>query len=228
MIREKLKAVPIIRPSYTATFERAESGTWIVAVDEEPNVHGYGDTLAVARKNIRDALTTLFGPFGAEGDEFDLVEHVRLPDTVVGLISLGRTQRERAGQLLAEARAAEEAVTNLTREAVAVTRHAGRLLVEHGVLVESQADDFEVVADIRLPEAVLLAMERAHLERQTASRRRQVALLARDAATIASSEAVATNREAARLLVDACGLSVTESAERLGLSPERTQRLLAG
>ncbi len=220
--------MPATRPTYTATFERDESGTWVVAIEDKPNVHAYGDTLAEARRNVRDAITTLFGPFGAAGDCFDLVEDIRLPDAVLELVSLGRLQRKRASQQLAEARAAEAATTRLTREAAAVTRHAGRLLVEHGVLVESQADDVGLMDDlVGLPEAVVLTVERAHLERQTASRQRRAALLSREEATVTSNEAVSTNRGAARLLVEECGLTIAESAGLLGLSPERTQRLLA-
>ncbi len=219
--------MPATRPTYTATFERDESGTWVVAIEDKPNVHAYGNTLAEARRNVRDAITTLFGPFGAAGDGFDLMEDIRLPDAVLELVSLGRLQRKRASQQLAEARAAEESATRLTCEAAAVTRHAGRLLVEHGVLVESQADDVGLMDDVRLPEPVMLTVERAHLERQTASRQRRAALLSREGATVTSSEAVSTNREAARLLVEECGLTIAESAGLLGLSPERTQRLLA-
>ncbi|MDQ6797425.1 MAG: hypothetical protein M3011_05265 [Actinomycetota bacterium] len=192
----------------------------------KPNVHGYGDTLAEARRNIRDAITTLFGPFGAAGDAFDLVEDIRLPDGVLEVVSLGRLQRKRAGRQLAEARAAEESATSLSREAAAVTRQAGRMLVEHGILVEARADDFGLTDDVRLPEAVMVAIERAHQERQTANRQRRAALLAREEATARSGEALSTNREAARLLVEECGLTAAESAGLLGLSPERTQRLL--
>jgi len=219
--------LPATRPTYTATFERDASGTWVVAIEDTPNVRAYGDTLAEARRNVRDAITALFGPFGATGEGFDLVEDIRLPDAVLELVSLGRLQRKRASQQLAEARAAEASATRLTSEAAAVTRHAGRLLVEHGVLVESQADDVGLMDDVRLPEAVVLTVERAHLERQAASRQRRAALLSREEATVTSSEAVSTNRGAARLLVGECGLTIAESAGLLGLSPERTQRLLA-
>jgi len=214
------------RSTYTATFERADGGTWVVEVAEEPNVHGYGATLAEARRNTRDAITTLFGPFGTDGDSFELVDDIRLPDAVLDVVNLGRRQREQAGELLAAARAAEEAVVDLTRDAVAVLREAGRLLVEHGFLVETQADDFELSDDVRVPEAVMLTVERAHVERQTAIRQREIAFAARATATEASRQAVATSREAAALLVEDCGLTVAEAAGLLRLTPERTQRLL--
>lgn len=215
------------RPTYTATFKRADNGAWVAELAEQPNVHAYGTTLAEARRNIRDAVNTLFGPFGADRDGFELVEDVRLPDAVLNLVNQGRLEHQRAGQQLAEARVAEEGVAALTREALAVTREAARMLVEHGVFVEAQADDVGLVTDIRMPEAVMVMIERAHQQRQTANYHHQAALVARESATMTSSQAVATLREAVRLLVGECGLAVAEAAGLLSLSPERAQRLLA-
>jgi len=199
----------------------------VAELAEQPNVHAYGTTLAVARRNIRDAVNTLFGPFTAGRDGFELVEDVRLPDAVLNLANRGRLEHQRAGQQLAEARAAEEAAAALTREALAVTREAARMLVKHGVFVEAQADDVGLVTDIRMPEAVMVIIERAHQQRQTANYHHQAALVARESATMTSSQAVATLREAVRLLVGECGLAVVEAAGLLSLSAERAQRLLA-
>ncbi len=101
------------------------------------------------------------------------------------------------------------------------------MLVKHGVFVEAQADDVGLVTDIRMPEAVMVMIERAHQQRQTANYHHQAALVARESATMTSSQAVATLREAVRLLVGECGLAVVEAAGLLSLSPERAQRLLA-
>lgn len=220
--------MPATRPTYTATFERAENGTWVVALAEEPNVHGYGDTLVEARRNIRGAITTLFGPFEAEQDGFELVEDVRLPEAALAEVRQARLQRERAHRHRAGARTAGEAAAATTRQAMAVTIQAARLLVEHGALMEAQAESLGLVEDVRVPEAVLLRVQRAHLEREAARRQRETAQAAHEAATVISDEAVATNREAARLLTDQCGLTVAEAAGLLGLSPQRVQRLLRG
>ncbi|MFN2506727.1 MAG: type II toxin-antitoxin system HicB family antitoxin [Acidimicrobiales bacterium] len=220
--------MPATRPTYTATFERAENGTWMVALVEEPNVHGYGDTLVEARRNIRDAIATLFGPFEPEADGFELVEEVRLPEAVLAVVRRARLQRTQAHQQRAEARAAEEAVAATTRQATAVTRQAALLLVEHGDLVKAEADNAELAQDIRLPDALLLTVERAHLERTAARRHRESARAAQEAAAVSASEAVATNREAARLLIEHCGLTTAEAADLLGLSTQRTQRPLDG
>ncbi len=189
-------------------------------------MHGFGDTLVEARSNIREAITTLFGPFDGEADGFELVEDVRLPEAVLAMVRRARRQRERAVEQQAEARAAEEDVEATTRQAMAVTRQAARLLVEHGGIMNAEADNLELAEDIRLPEAVLHTVEHAHLERQTARDQRERARAAREAAAVISSEAVATNREAARLLIEQCGLAKAEAASLLGLSHQRLQRLL--
>ena len=220
--------MPETRPTYTATFERAENGAWMVALVEEPNVHGYGDTLVEARMNIRDAIATLFGPFEAGADGFELLEDVRLPEAVLATVRRAHGQRQQAHQQRAEARAAEESATATTRQALEATSRAARLLVEHGLLVKAQADNSELVADVRLPDAVLHAVQRAHLDRQAARRQREATLAAQEAADAISGEAVATNREAARLLTEQCGLTTVEAAGLLGLSPKRVQRLLTG
>jgi predicted RNase H-like HicB family nuclease len=220
--------LPATRPIFTATFERAENGTWAVALVEEPNVHGYGDTLAEARRNIRDAIVTLFGPFESNEDGFHVVEDVRLPETVLAMVERARAERKRANQRREDARAAEEAVATATSDALAATRQAAGLLAEHGELVKAESESGGLVADIRLPELVLQAVERAHMARQAARRQGATARAAHEAANAISTEAIVTNREAARLLTQQCGLSRTEAAGLLGLSPERVQRLLTG
>lgn len=219
--------MPATGPRYTATFECAEDGRWVVSLAEEPNVLGYGDTLAEARGNIRDAITTILGPFGSEGAVFELVENVRLPTVILDMVSLARQQRQRAGQQLAEARAAEEALVAVVDDVCSVTHEAARLVVEHGLLVEAHADDVEREFDTRLPDEVTLMLERAHRERQAADRQRQAALLERGAARESASQAAATNRKAARMLIEQCGVTTADASRVLGLSRERTRRLLA-
>jgi len=195
---------------------------------EEPTVHGYGETLVEARRNIRDAITTLFGPFGTDGDGFDLVEDVRLPEAILALVARAQVERRSANQQRDEARAAEEAVTVATDEALTATRRAAGLVVEHGELMEAVADASGLADDVRLPELVVQAVERAHVARETARRLGETAQAAQRAANATASEAIVSNREAARLLTQQCGLSKDEAARLLGLSLERVQRLLTG
>jgi len=215
-------------PIYTATFERADDGTWVVALAEEPNVHAYGSTLVEARRTIRDTVATLFGPFPGDGDGFELVEDVRLPEAVLAMVGRARMQRQRANQQRAAVRAVDEELAATTAQAMAVTREAARLLQEHGALLLARADDAEQVCDVRLPEAVLELVRRAHSERQAAARQREKAQAARAAADVTSKEAVASNQHAARLLVEQCGLATTEAAGLLGLPEQRVERLLGG
>ena len=225
---ERTGSLAATRPTFTASFERAGSGTWVVTLVEEPNVHGYGDTLVEARRNIRDAITTLFGPFRGDGDDFELVEDVLLPEAVRAMVARAHAERRSANQQRDGARAAEEAVAATTEEAAIATRQAAALLVEHGELMEAVADASGLVDDVRLPDLLVQAVERAHLARETARRRGEAARSARAAANAAASEAIVTNREAARLLTRQCGLSRTEAAGLLGLAPERVKQLLTG
>ena len=218
--------MPGTRPTYTATFERTENGTWVADLVEEPNVHGYGATLVEARRNIRDAITSLFGPFEGEADGFELVEDVRLPQAVLAMVERARRERQDAHRRRAEAQAAEDAVAAATRQAMAVTRHAARLLVEHGRLMKGQADNVGLTDDLRLSEELLGAVQQAHEGRVTARAQQRTAEAARVAADASSSEAVVTNRAAVRVLIGQCGLTTAEAAGLLGLSPQRAERLL--
>lgn len=223
-----LPALPATRPTYTAVFERAANGSWMVELAEEPNVQGYGDTLVEARRNIRDAIATLFGPFEDAADGFELVEEVRLPEAVLALVARARRQRDRAQQQRDAARAAEVATDAKIRRATEMTRRAAHRLVEHGRLMDAAAGRAGQAEDVRLPDEVLEMVERAHLDRRAADQQRRAAAEAQEAATTTSSDAIVTNREAARVLVEQCGLTVVEAAGLLGLSPARAQRLLTG
>lgn len=209
-----------------ATFERAENGTWVVALVEEPNVHGYGDTLLEARRNIRDAIVTLFGPFGADADGFELAEDIRLPVEVRAMIDRARVERKRVSQRREHASAAEDAAGRATSEALVATRQAAGLLLEHAELVRAEADRASLMADVRPPELVLRAVDRAQVARQAACGQGEAAKAAEEAAKVTMREAIVTNREAARMLTQKCGLSGNEAAGLLGLSPERVRRLL--
>ncbi|MGI8808844.1 MAG: type II toxin-antitoxin system HicB family antitoxin [Acidimicrobiales bacterium] len=220
--------MPATRPTFTATFERAANRHWVVALVEEPNVHGYGDTLVEARSNIRIAITTLFGPFEAEEDGFELVEDVRLPEAILAMVTRAHVERALAKQRREESRAAEEAVAVAIDEALTATRQAAALVAEHGELMGAVADASRLADDVRLPELVLQAVERAHRAREAARGQAAAAQAAQEAANGATSEAIVTNREAARMLTMQCGLSRVEAAGLLGLSSERVQRLLTG
>ena len=71
---------------------------------------------------------------------------------------------------------------------------------------------FALTDDVRLPEAIKLAV--------------QVAVRDREAAQQAQKTAVASSREAARLLVRAANLSLRDAAELLGMSHQRVGQLL--
>jgi hypothetical protein len=191
-------------------------------------VHGYGDTLVEARRNIRDAITTLFGPFDGDPDGFELVEDVRLPEAILAMVARAQVERQRANQQREDARAAEDAVATTVEEALVATRRAAALVVEHGELMAAVADAPGLVDDVRLPDLVLQAVERAHLARHIARGRREAVSAAKEAANVSASEAIVSNREAARLLTQECGLSRTETAGLLGLTPERVKQLLTG
>jgi len=194
----------------------------------EPTVHGYGETLVEARRNIRDVITTLFGPFEAEGDGFELVEDVRLPEAVLAIVAQAHGERTLANRRREEARVAKEAVAVATEEALMATRRAAGLVVEHGELMEAVADSCRLADDVRLPELLVQAVERAHVARESARRLAETAQAAQRAAKATASEANVSNREAARMLTQRCGLSKDEAARLLGLSSERVQRLLTG
>jgi predicted RNase H-like HicB family nuclease len=219
---------PAAGPTFTATFEQAGSGTWTVGLVEEPNVHGYGGSLVEARRNIRDAIATLFGPFPSDPDGFELVEDLRLPEAVLAMVARGKVERKRANQLREQARAAEEAGAAALEDALLATRQAARLVGEHGELMMAMAEVSGLVDDVRLPDLVLQAVERAHLARQAARHAGDTAREAQKAASATSREAIVTNREAARLLTERCGLSRAEAAGLLDVSPERVRRLLTG
>jgi len=221
-----MRALAATRPTYSATFERAENGSWVAVLLEEPNVHSYGDTLLQARRNIREAITTLFGPF--EGDGFELAEDVRLPEAVLARVQRARRQRGLAQEKRTEARVAEEAVAATTRQAIASTNLALGLLEDHVGFMKAHANDPGLVEDVLLPEGVLLTLERANLERRTARRQRKTARAAAAAAAAVSGEAVVVNREAVRVLMEDCGLTTAEAAAFLDLSPQRAEQLLGG
>ena len=109
----------------------------MVALLEEPTVHGYGETLVEARQNIRDAITTLFGPFGTDADGFELVEDVRLSEAILALVARAQVEHGLANQQRNEARAAEEAVAVATDEALMATHEAAALVGEHSEVMEA-------------------------------------------------------------------------------------------
>jgi len=173
-------------------------------------------------------ITTLFGPFGTNADGFELVEEVRLPETILAMVARAQVEHTSANKHRDLARAAEEAVATATDEALTATRRAAGLLVDHGELIEAVADASGLADDVRLPELVVHAVEGAHLARQTARQLVETARVAQRAANVAAREAIVSNREVARLLTRQCGLTTDDAAGLLGLSPERVQRLLTG
>jgi predicted RNase H-like HicB family nuclease len=48
-----------MRKKYTAIFTPAEEGGWVASCAEIPGANTQGETLAEARRNLRDAIRTL-------------------------------------------------------------------------------------------------------------------------------------------------------------------------
>lgn len=114
------------RQSYTAVFDRdPRTGAWNVEIAEEPRVHTWGRTLAVARRHIREALVVWLD---TDETAFELVEDVRLPEKTRRAVE--KIGRAKAGVDRAQT-AAQQAVVTAARsllDAGLSLRDAGDLL----------------------------------------------------------------------------------------------------
>lgn len=110
---------------YTARYT-FENGDWIVEIDQVPQVHSFGRTLARARENIRDALA-----LWVQATDPDLLaideEFEGLPKGLIDVVVAANLTRAKATELAEEAQ-------GLTAQA------ARRLVAEHGMSVRDTAE----------------------------------------------------------------------------------------
>lgn len=113
------------RHKFTVTYEPDEGG-WHAQIHDVSGCHTWGRSLAAARKNIREALSTCEDVFGQMTDriatEAELVDDIRLPKRVAGAVKACRKARERL-------EAEENRVRDATREAVKILVEDARLSV---------------------------------------------------------------------------------------------------
>ena len=110
---------------YTARYT-FEAGDWIVEIDQIPQVHSFGRTLARARENIRDALALWVqttDPTSLRIDE----EFSGLPKALINAVTAANEARARATELAEKAQ-------GLTAEA------AKKLVADHGMSVRDAAE----------------------------------------------------------------------------------------
>lgn len=110
---------------YTARYT-FEAGDWIVEIDEVPQVHSFGRTLARARENIRDALALWVQ--ASDPDSLPIDEQFEgLPKGLIEVVATANETRAKA--------------TELAEEAQQLTAQAARKLVEdHGMSVRDAAE----------------------------------------------------------------------------------------
>jgi predicted RNase H-like HicB family nuclease len=111
--------------SYTAVYERDETGAWIVNVPEVPGCHSYGLSLRQARRRIREALSL----FVDDSDTAEIRDEIRLPARTRSAVERAKRARERAEhEREAAQRETERSVRELVKQFGLSTRDAGELL----------------------------------------------------------------------------------------------------
>lgn len=115
------------RTCYTAHYT-LDDGTWLVEMEQIPQVHSFGRTLARAQANIRDALglwLQVDDPAALQiQDDF-----TGLPRDVLEAIAEANEARRRAAQLATRAQQlTAETAQRLVRDFGVTTRDAARLL----------------------------------------------------------------------------------------------------
>lgn len=114
-----------MRPKHYTARYALEAGNWLVEIDEIPQVHTFGRTLARAQANIRDALGLWL-----QADDpatLDIRDEISgLPDELDGIVSDANLARAQADELSGRAQ-------ELT------ARAARRLVGEHGLTVRDAA-----------------------------------------------------------------------------------------
>lgn len=108
--------------TYTAVYERDANSVWLVELEEVPQVHTYGRTLAKAREHLLDAARLWFD----DGRTIDLLEKHRLSPGANQSVKRAMTVRRKAEETSAAASAA--------------TWKAAHRLAQDGIGVRDSAD----------------------------------------------------------------------------------------
>ena len=115
---------------YTARYT-FDHGDWIVEIDQVPQVHSFGRTLAGARDNIRDALALWVqakDPGGLAIDE----AFEGLPKGVIDVVTSANAARAEASELAERAQAlTAQAARRLVAGGMSVRDAAALLQVSH-------------------------------------------------------------------------------------------------
>ena len=111
----------------TAVYERDETGIWVVTVPEYPGCITQGRSIHEARLHVREALEALIGVRRAKSIE--LVDDIRLPNDVLGLVREHKRAR-------AKARQAEAAVSESMRRVTGRLKRLGLSVRDSGELLE--------------------------------------------------------------------------------------------
>ncbi len=111
--------------TYTAIYERDSTNYWFVRINGIAGCHTQGRTIAQARKRIREVLP-MFVPGSSKAD---ILDDVRLPNDVSGLVraqKTARTKRKAVDEVLQKLNV--KAAQALTVQAGLSLRDAGELL----------------------------------------------------------------------------------------------------
>ena len=115
------------RNAYRVTYERDETGAWIVEIPELKGCHSWGKSVAAARANIREALGLFVDDAPAAAAEFE--EMIVPPAAAKGAVEKARTLRAVAENTAAAASVAlREAVRQLLDEQHLTIRDVAELL----------------------------------------------------------------------------------------------------
>jgi len=121
--------VAMRKKEYTARY-RMEDGDWLVEIDEIPQVHSFGRTLAKAQANIRDALALWL--------QVDDPGKLHVRDLYADL-------PEELARAVADAGATRSQAAELSDRAQKLTAHAARALVsDFGMSVRDAAQLLQV------------------------------------------------------------------------------------
>lgn len=118
----------------TAVFER-ERDRWCVTIPEVPGCVSEGRSLAEARRNIREALSTcvdVFPDADALARRAEILEDIRLPSPTLELVARVRRARAQADELAEQAqRATATAARRLTSKGLSLRDVADLLGISH-------------------------------------------------------------------------------------------------
>jgi hypothetical protein len=103
--------------TYRITIEMDTNGWWFVNALDVPGAHSHGQTLAAARRNIREAIVLMGDlPAGAE-DTFELAEWIQFPAAVSAVLeAVGHARAEHEAATVRLRETTDEALKTLTKE----------------------------------------------------------------------------------------------------------------